>query len=752
MRTTSRRARAAASAAAAISLLAAAPALGAPAHPTPGHPGTGASCAPDASLLGFSDALDKTTFRGTPVAGLSALSFARPGRALALVDNIGTTPAGVYELGLDTGRRGVDVGVRDVTVLTRPDGTPYTGADFDGEGLVAERGGDTVLASSEREPSIRRFRLSDGREIGSLPVPARFQVTPAGEAAVNQTFEALTATADHRVLYAGMEGPLAADGRDAEGRGRQRIIRYDGREGGAYAPTAQYAYRTDPNLGLVELIALGDDQLLSVERGFTTGVGNTVRVYRVSATGAPDVTTAASLSTVTDPRSWLGKELLVDIADCPPSGATTKQPQPNPLLDNIEGAALGRDLPGGRRELYLVSDDNGSATQTTRVYALSVTLRPEVTLRDRALLSATAYQPGPVSGTQLATTPVNGITAPFPGQPIPGFSAVIPAQPGDRSGRRLLAMPDNGFGAKTNSADFLLRAYEIEPNYQRHGVTVRGHISFRDPDRRVPFPIVNGDTPERLLTGADFDIESLARDARGDLWIGDEFGPYLVRTDRSGKVLQAPIPLPDGTRSPQSPDLAPGETPTLRASNGFEAMATSADGWTLYPILEGARVNDADQRRRVVYEFDVRHNRYTGRTWSFRVDDPSLLVGDAAVLDGHRLLLIERDNGMGQQSVVKRLVVTDLDEVGADGYLPRRTVVDLMRVADPKGVSTPARPGEYGVGPLFSFPLQSVESVLPLGGDRVLVANDNNFPGNDGRIPGRPDDTELIVIDVPGLR
>ncbi|MEU8299845.1 esterase-like activity of phytase family protein [Micromonospora sp. NPDC048909] len=752
MGTSSIRARVVSVGAAAISLLAAAPAVGAPTHPTPGHPAAGASCAPDASLLGFSDALDKTTFRGTPVAGLSALAFARPSRALALVDNIGTTPARVYELGLETDRRGVDVAVRDVTVLTRPDGTPYTGADFDGEGLVAERGGATVLASSEREPSIRRFRLSDGREIASLPVPARFQVTPAGEAAVNQTFEALATTPDHRTLYAGMEGPLAADGRDAAGRGLQRIIRYAGREGEAYTPAAQYAYRTDANLGLVELLALGDDQLLAVERGFTTGVGNTVRVYRVSATGAPDVSAVPSLSTVTDQRSWLGKELLVDIADCPPSGATTKQPQPNPLLDNIEGAALGGPLPGGRRALYLVSDDNGSATQTTRVYALSVTLRPEVSLRGRALISATAYQPGPVSGTQLAPTPVNGIAAPFPGQPIPGFSAVIPARAGDRSGERLLAMPDNGFGAKTNSADFLLRAYEIEPKYGTHRVKIGGHISFRDPDRKVPFPIVNGDTRDRLLTGADFDIESLARDARGNLWIGDEFGPYLIRTDRTGKVLQAPIPLPDGTRSPQSPDLAPGETPTLRASNGFEAMAVSQDGWTLYPILEGAKTADPDQRRRVVYEFDVRANRYSGRTWSFRVDDPSLLVGDAAVLDGRRLLLIERDNAMGPQTLVKRLVVTDLDAVGSDGYLTRRTAVDLMRVADPDGVSTPARPGEYGVGPLFSFPLQSVESVLPLGGDRVLVANDNNFPGNDGRIAGRADDTELIVLDVPGLR
>nr|MDT0660746.1 esterase-like activity of phytase family protein [Micromonospora sp. DSM 115978] len=746
------RVRAVAFAAALVSLLAAVPAAAAPRTGHIGGPIRGTSCAPDASLLGFSDSLDKTTFRGTDVAGLSALALTRPGRALALVDNIGTSPARVYELDLDTGRRGLDVDVRDVTVLRRPDGTPYTGADFDGEGLVAERGGATVLASSEREPSIRRFRLSDGRETAAFPVPDRFQVAPAGEAAVNQTFEALAATPDHRVLYAGMEGPLAADGRDVEGRGLQRILRYAGREGGAYTPTTQYAYRTDPNLGLVELVALGGDQLLAVERGYTAGVGNTVRVYRVSATGVPDVSAVPSLSTLADPRSWLGKELLVDIADCPPSGATAKQPQPNPLLDNIEGAALGGWLPGGRRVLHLVSDDNGNAAQTTRVYALSVRLRPEATLRERALLSATAYQPGPVSGTQLAPTTVNGITSPFPGQPIPGFSAVIPARAGDRSGNRLLAMPDNGFGAKTNSADFLLRAYEIEPRYRSHGVAVRGHLSFRDPDHRVPFPIVNGDTRDRLLTGADFDLESLARDARGDLWLGEEFGPYLVRTDRTGKVLQAPIPLPDGAKSPQSPDLAPGETPTVPASRGFEAMAVSRDGWTLYPILEGAKTTDPDQRRRIVYEFDVRANRYTDRTWSFRVADPSLVIGDAAVLDNGRLLLIERDNEMGPRSRVKRLLVTDLSAVASDGYLPRRTAVDLMRVADPWGVSTPARPGEYGVGPLFSFPLQSVESVLPLGGDRVLVANDNNFPGNDGRIPGRADDTELIVIDIPGLR
>lgn len=68
------------------------------------------------------------------------------------------------------------------------------------------------------------------------------------------------------------------------------------------------------------------------------------------------------------------KRLVVDIADCPPGGATAKQPQPNPLLDNIEGMTLAGPAGHGRRLLRLISDNNNSPTQTTRVYTLAVRL------------------------------------------------------------------------------------------------------------------------------------------------------------------------------------------------------------------------------------------------------------------------------------------------------------------------------------------------------------------------------------------
>jgi glycerophosphoryl diester phosphodiesterase len=368
------------------------------------------------------------------------------------------------------------------------------------------------------------------------------------------------------------------------------------------------------------------------------------------------------------------------------------------------------------------------------------------TLLARATLSATTYLPGPVSGTALAPTTVNGVTPPFPGQPIPGFSGVLTERDGT-----VLGLPDNGFGAKTNSADFLLAIHRVTPAWRtaKGGagtIAVRSTIALRDPDHKVPFALTRED---RRLTGADFDIESIQRGDRGSFWIGDEFGPYLLHVDGSGKVLQAPIPLP-GVKSPQSPDLAAGETPNLPASGGFEAMAALPDGRTLLPITEKAVTTEPDQTRHAVNEFDTRRSRYTGRTWTYRTERADTFPADAQAIDDHRLLVLERDNFGGPQAQIKRLYVVDLRVKAADGSLVKTQVADLLDLQNP-GVTTEL-PGTYGLGQPFKFPFVSVESVLPLGGGRVLVANDNNFPGDAGRQPGKADDTELIQIDVPALR
>ncbi|WND37476.1 esterase-like activity of phytase family protein [Streptomyces sp. BB1-1-1] len=291
------------------------------------------ACSPAVSLTGYSDALDKTTHDGTYVGNLSALARDGRGTVAALSDR-----SALFRLDARS------LQPRDVIPLA-----DENGAALDAEGLVADRDG-TYLVSSETEPSVRRYSRT-GEILGRLPVPDALRTAPEGRARANGSFEGLTLLPGGRTLIASMEYPLAGDPADlVRFQSWQRTGRGDFRAG------AQYTYRADTGLGVSETTATPDGRLLVLERGFTSGVGNTVRLY---LTDRPRGGTA------------LGKTLLADLADCPSLGAIAKQPQPNPLLDNFEGMAVtGRSK--GRLDVLLVSDDNQNAVQTTRFLRLRV--------------------------------------------------------------------------------------------------------------------------------------------------------------------------------------------------------------------------------------------------------------------------------------------------------------------------------------------------------------------------------------------
>jgi hypothetical protein len=352
---------------AALLLMACAASFAGPVQATAARPQPDTTqCAAGVDLYGFSDALDKRTFDGTNVGGLSGLTY-DAGRNVyyGLVDNEGTTAARIYTLGLSTdGQKLGKPRILDVTTLKDANGQPFTGVNFDGEGIALTPNGE-LLVSSETEPSIRRFAL-DGTLLGELPVPDRFLVQGGG-GRTNQTFESLSLSPEGQSLFTANEGYLTADGGD-----RIRILRYENDAKNGFVPAEEFYYLADPGLGVVEIVALSEDELLVLERGFQAGVGNAVKIYRVSLAGATDVSGVESLAASNvEP---VQKELLVDLAGCPPSGAKSAPGavQPNPLLDNFEALTLGPVLPDGRQSLVLVSDDNFNRSQTTRVIVLAV--------------------------------------------------------------------------------------------------------------------------------------------------------------------------------------------------------------------------------------------------------------------------------------------------------------------------------------------------------------------------------------------
>ena len=366
-----------------------------------------------------------------------------------------------------------------------------------------------------------------------------------------------------------------------------------------------------------------------------------------------------------------------------------------------------------------------------------------------ASFPADTFAPGPTSGQLIA--PANDRTPPFVGkQPVQGISSILRSSNGD-----FLAMSDNGYGAKPNSPDYVLRVSRIHPDFRTAQggtgtIAVTQEFILSDPFNKVNFAIVaeavnypgssiavdpairNG----RLLTGGDFDIESFREAHDGTYWFGDEFGPFLIHTDRLGRVLEAPIPLP-GVQSPQNPFLG-GAAFNLPGSKGFEGMAIAPNSKTLYPMLEGALTTDSDQRRLVINEFDIERRAYTGRQWNYRLESAAHSMGDLTAVNKNLMLVIERDNGQGTTAVFKRIYLVNLDEVGADGFLVKHQVADLMQLRDPNDLG--------GHGPTFTFPFQTIESVIPLSERELGVLDDNNYPFSSARVPGQPDPNEFIVI------
>lgn len=309
------------------------------------------ACSPLVSIDGFSDALEGTTFRGEYVGNLSGLAVDTGGDIAAVSDR-----SVLFDLD--------PVTLKPTEAAELADGR---GQPLDSEAVVVDRD-STRLITSETEPSIRRYTRG-GKLLGSLPVPAGLRVAPAGRATSNTTFEGLAQQRGGHTLTASMEGALSGDDAD--------LVRiqtwHRGGAGSGYRLSRQYGYRVDQGLGISEITDAGDGRLLVLERGFTDGVGNTVRLYLADPRHASDTSGTTDLTAASGAR-LVHKTLLADIADCPSLGATAKQPQPNPLLDNIEGMTVTGRAPGGRLRLLLVSDDNQNPAQTTRLYTLTARL------------------------------------------------------------------------------------------------------------------------------------------------------------------------------------------------------------------------------------------------------------------------------------------------------------------------------------------------------------------------------------------
>jgi len=364
-----------------------------------------------------------------------------------------------------------------------------------------------------------------------------------------------------------------------------------------------------------------------------------------------------------------------------------------------------------------------------------------------------------------------GVSLPFKGQPIQGHSSIKVMPDGT-----YWIITDNGFGSKANSPDSMLYLNRYRIDWAANSWQRFETIFLHDPDKKVPFRIVHESTDKRYLTGADFDTEGFQWIGE-TLWIGDEFGPYVIKVDKIGKVLAVFETIADAkpVRSPDhyavsSPGAPAGiyTNVNLRRSKGFEGFASSKDGKFIYGLLEGPlwkedtkdweRVDDKEAAR--ILEFDVAAEKFAGRYWLYVFEANGNAIGDFNMVDDTTGLVIERDNGEGTADKTcpagqrgeycfpdiakfKRVYKVELSDANVGKPVRKIAYIDLMKIRDPnKNARKPLNDG------VLTFPFFTIENVDVVDESHIVVGNDNNLPFSTSREPNKADDNERVLLEV----
>ncbi|MGN7291633.1 esterase-like activity of phytase family protein [Rhizobium sp. SAFR-030] len=366
---------------------------------------------------------------------------------------------------------------------------------------------------------------------------------------------------------------------------------------------------------------------------------------------------------------------------------------------------------------------------------------------------------------------LTGLSLPFKGQPLQGFSGIKAMSDGT-----FWTLSDNGFGSKATSSDAMLMLHHVRFDWQAGKVERIGTVFLSDPNKKAPFPIAMEGAAKRYLTGADFDVESIQPTADG-FWVGEEFGPYLLKFDAKGELTDVIATLVDGrpVTSPDNALLSVPANPTakpaafnIKRSGGFEGLAMAKDGAKLYGLLEGplylednsVEKSDGQTALRIV-ELDAASKAWTGRSWLYPLTEGGVAIGDFNMIDATTALVIERDNGAGtgdkacadpkkpeatcfdQPAKHKRIYKIEMSEANVGKAVRKIGYIDLMKIADPDGKAK-----QGGGEGFYDMPFVTIENVDVVDATHIVVGNDNNLPFSAGRAVDKADDNEFVLLEV----
>ncbi|MCU0398949.1 MAG: esterase-like activity of phytase family protein [Cyclobacteriaceae bacterium] len=322
---------------------------------------------------------DNFQFENTRVGGLSGIDYDTTRQLFYLIsdDRSAINPARFYTAKIHLSPQGkIDsLSFLSVHTLLQENGKPFPsnkvepGLAPDPESIRYNSITNQIVWTSEGDkssltsPSLDLANI-EGAYQGTYSLPENLDMK-SGEQGPRQngTLEGLAFNSDFTLLYASMEEALYEDGPRTQIEETKSWVRITAFETSSKKAVAQYAYRLESLThkpfppgsfginGVTEILCIGKDQLLFVERSYSTGrLACTVKVFLGDLSQAENVLQVPSL-TENPPAHPIEKKLLLNMDD---SGI---------FIDNIEGVTFGPDLPNGHKTLIFVADNNFQSIQ-----------------------------------------------------------------------------------------------------------------------------------------------------------------------------------------------------------------------------------------------------------------------------------------------------------------------------------------------------------------------------------------------------
>lgn len=231
--------------------------------------------------------------------------------------------------------------------------------NIDGEGIARLSNGDFVIGIESIVPIKHYIKVFNkkGHFQSNIEVSEKFipYLLPGIRGVgINKAFESMALTPDKQFLFTANEFPLIQDER--KDRNIIRIVKLK-KVQNTFIELKEYAYQleTKPENGIVDLIALTENKILTLERSYEESTNKiSSRIYEINLQNQKDYFHTQSFKN--ENIATVTKKLVFDL--------DTILPQlEGKHIDNIEGMTFGPMLKNGKRILILMADNNFSEKQ-----------------------------------------------------------------------------------------------------------------------------------------------------------------------------------------------------------------------------------------------------------------------------------------------------------------------------------------------------------------------------------------------------